>query len=234
MSKILAFIPARFNSKRLIKKNIKLFLGKPLIAWTIEAALNANVEMDVIVSTDSNEIADIAKKYGAEVPFLRAKELATDKASSFSALEDLIIKLSSLGRNYDYIVLLQPTSPLRGSVSIEEAFDLLIVNDANAVVSVTELEHPVEWAMELPVNNDMSSFIDKSICLLKKRSQDFPAKYLLNGAIYCGKTSIVLQEKTFYVRDKIYAYKMPKKNSIDIDDIDSFEYAEYLMLKNKV
>lgn len=229
---ILAFIPARAGSKRLPNKNIKNFAGKPLVAWTIEAALAADLDMDVMVSTDSLAIANIAKNYGAEVPFMRPEELAADDTSMFDSLKDAILKLAKIGRNYKYIMLLQPTSPLRQSLHIEEAFNKLIKTSAESVVAVSKIDHPVEWSIKLPENGDMSNYIQTNLKYLKVRSQDLPARHIVNGAIFCGKIESVLEFKTFYLKSGTYSYEMERRFSIDIDDINDFEYAKFLMLKN--
>ncbi len=231
--KILAFIPARAGSKRLPNKNIKEFAGKPLIAWTIEAALGAKLAMDVVVSTDSLKIADIAQGYGAEVPFMRPEEMAGDSSSTFESLRDTVLKLSAMGREYDYMVFLQPTSPLRKSFHIDEAFNKLIATSAKSVVSVSEVEHPFEWSMIATENGDMTNYINDNLKFLKMRSQELPARVRLNGALFCAKLADVLAQNSFYLAEGTYAYEMEKKFAIDIDELIDFEYAEFLMLRSK-
>ncbi|QPK63130.1 acylneuraminate cytidylyltransferase family protein [Methylomonas sp. LL1] len=231
--KIIAFIPARKGSKRLADKNIKPLAGKPLIAWTIEAALAAGSNMDVIVSTDSPEIEGIAKAYGAEVPFLRPESLAGDNIPTFDALEYTLDRLKKAGREYDTAVLLQPTSPLRKANHIAEALKLLEQPDVRSVVSVSEFEHPVEWTMPLPENRRLDSYISEHEQVLRTRSQDLPKRYRLNGAVYCARTADILQYKSFYMPQGTCAYIMDKVFATDIDDLFDFEYAEFLISKGK-
>lgn len=229
MSRILAFIPARSESKRLPNKNILDFAGKPLIHRTIEAALKCDVEMDVIVSTDCQDIAKIARQAGAEVPFLRPASLASDTSTSFDALEHALGELSLQDRHYEYVLFLQPTSPLRQPHHIEEAIASLESNQSDCVISVTKVSHPVEWIMNLTSSLSMDEFIKKNQETLKKRSQDLSEHYQLNGAIYYGKISLILEQKTFFLTSgNVFGYEMDKKDSVDIDEIDDFQYAEFL------
>lgn len=225
---ILALIPARAGSKRLPKKNIMPLGGQPLIAWTIKAALEAKLDMDVMVSTDSEEIAKIALDYGAEVPFLRPESLAQDTSTSFEAIEYTLKTLADSGRHYDYVMFLQPTSPFRQGQHIEQAYLMLTHLNANAVVSVTELDHPVEWSMTLPENGCLNDFISHHIGQLKTRSQDLPKRYRLNGAISCAQVKALLAHQTFYIPSATYAYKMEAQYSVDIDTLTDFQYAEFL------
>lgn len=228
--KIIAFIPARKGSKRLPNKNIKLCAGKPLIAWTIESALKAKLKMDVVVSTDSEEIAAISKEYGAEVPFLRPKEIATDISTTFDAIKYTLNTLSEQGRNYDFIVLLQPTSPIRQPSHIDEAYTLLQKSQGKSVVSVSAIDHPYEWTMTLAENNSLDSFIKENQHYLKTRSQDLPIRYRLTGSIFCARTTALLREGTFYLKQGVFAFPMAKRYSVDIDELSDFNYAEYLLL----
>ncbi|MCP3851068.1 MAG: acylneuraminate cytidylyltransferase family protein [Gammaproteobacteria bacterium] len=227
--KILAFIPARKGSKRVLNKNIKLCAGKPLIAWTIESALKAKQKMDIVVSTDSNKIAEISKKYGAEIPFLRPDELANDTSTTYDAMKYTLNTLAKQGRVYDFIMLLQPTSPVRQASHIDEAFRLLLESNGKAVVSVSNIDHPNEWTMTLPENNSLDAFIKDNSHYLKQRSQELPVRYRLNGAISCVKVEDFLNEGTFYLKKGVFAYPMENKYSVDIDELSDFEYAQYLL-----
>ena len=212
---ILAIIPARGASKRLPNKNILDFAGKPLIAWTIDAALKSKCITNVIVSTDDAQIASIAKKFGAKVPFLRPDSLATDESTTIDVVVDLVSKLSN---KYKYIALLQPTSPLRTSQHIDESFEQL--GDKDAVVSVVKTEHPIEWCNTLSSNKNLDNFINGTV--RNKRSQDLPERYRINGAIYIIKTDILLREKTFLLEKGAVAYIMDRDVSIDIDQKQDF------------
>lgn len=226
---ILALIPARKGSKRLPDKNIRNLAGKPLIAWTIEAALSCRVAMDVVVSTDADDIAEIARRYGAEVPFLRPASLAGDHATTFDAIEYTLKQLQVLGRQYDVVVLLQPTSPLRKAVHIAEALNQLQAPTVRSVISVSEVEHPIEWTMVLPEDGCLDRYVAEQIPALKSRSQDISKRYRLNGAIFCAKKNDLLHHKNFYMPQGTFAYVMDKAYAVDIDDRLDFDYAEFLI-----
>lgn len=232
MVEILAIIPARGGSKRLPGKNIMDFCGKPLIAWTIEAAKNSKFVTRVIVSTEDKNIAAVARKFGAEVPFIRPAELASDNATTLSVVEHCLSFLKKKQKYVpDFICLLQPTAPLRSSKHIDEAIKLLIAKKADACVSVAENK----------VNPYYSNIIDKNKMFryyIKKSRFDFDAKpdsqktYMLNGAIYVIKPKVLLKEKTFQPR-KTAAYVMSEQDSVDIDNEYDFKIAEFIMMKVK-
>ena len=146
----LAVIPARSGSKGLKDKNIKELLGKPLLAYSIEAALQSEVFDEVHVSTDSRKYADIAQKYGADVPFLRNSDLSSDTASTWDAMKYVLKQYEKLGEKYDTITVLQPTSPLRDAGDIKTAFAFFKNKDANMISSVCEMEHSSLWSNTLP------------------------------------------------------------------------------------
>ena len=213
--RILAIIPARGGSKRLPRKNILDLAGKPLIVWTIEAALKSEYIDHVIVSTEDDEIATISKKYGADIPFMRPNHIATDRSTSVDVVLHSINYFEKVGNHYDYIILLQPTSPLRAVQNIDQAIELLDSKKADAVISVCEAEHSPLWCNKIPKDGDMSNFIDESI--LNKRSQDMDKYYRLNGSIYLCNTERLQKEKTFFLKDSCIAYKMQPEQSVDID-----------------
>ena len=212
---ILAIIPARGGSKRLPGKTILDFAGKPLIAWTIDAALKSKYINNIIVSTDDAQIASIAKEYGAKVPFLRPDNLASDEATTIDVVLDL---LSRISEKYKYIALLQPTSPLRTYQHIDESVEQL--GDKDSVVSVVKTEHPLEWCNTLPSDKNLDNFIDDSV--RNKRSQDLPDRYRINGAIYIVKTDVLLRVKSFLLEKGAVAYVMDRDSSIDIDHKQDF------------
>ena len=201
--KILALIPARGGSKRLPGKNIKDFCGKPLIAWTIEEALKSKFLEDVIVSTDCERIAEISKKYGASVPFLRPSSASTDKATAVDVINHLIQYLEKVELNFTHILLLQPTSPLRTVVDIDSSVNLLLSKDASAVFGVCEAEHPPEWLNVLPNDQSFGSFLKPEE--VSKRSQDFEKYYRLNGAIYLFSMEEFLEEGGIHTIKNSYA-----------------------------
>jgi CMP-N-acetylneuraminic acid synthetase len=219
----LAIIPARGGSKRLPRKNILPLGGKPLIAWSIEAGIKSKYIDEVIVSSDDDEILNIAKNYHS-LSVKRPDELASDNASSFDAIKHTI---ESIEKKYDYIVLLQPTSPLRESKHIDEAIELLEEKKAKAIVSMCEMEHSLLWSNTLPKSLDISSFLNHDI--KNKRSQDLKTYYKLNGAIYICKVERLLQEKTFFIKDNIFAYIMDRKSSVDIDEEIDFLLASSII-----
>jgi len=207
----LAIIPARGGSKRLPGKNIVDFMGKPLIAWTIEAALKSNYINDVIVSTDDQGIADISKEFGAGIPYLRPQHLGGDRVSVVDVLIDF---LQSLDNMPEYVIVLQPTSPLRSSFYIDDAINKMGESDAS--VSVTKVRKPSAWSNSLPKNGSITNFLNKS--MHNRQSQELENCYSLNGAIYICKTDRLLIEKTLLLSSKAVAYNMPYNASIDIDD----------------
>lgn len=225
--RVLAIIPARGRSKGLPGKNIKELCGKPLIAWSIERAkVCSNIDR-VVVSTDDDQIAYVAKKYGAEVPFVRPEELASDTASTL----DVIIHTVEWFEKYEdyrpaYILLLQPTSPLRTIEDIEGAIQTLKYKDARAVVSVCETDHHPWWSNTLPENGNMKAFLRPEI--LNKRRQDLPVFYRLNGAIYLADTDYLYECNGFLGQDT-RAYIMPKERSLDIDTEFDLKMAELLL-----
>jgi len=231
MSKIiLAIIPARGGSKRIPRKNIKMLAGKPLIAWTIEAALATSALTRVIVSTDDDEICQIALQWKADVPFIRPPELSTDNAKSIDVVFHLLERLQKI-ENFspDYILLLQPTSPLRSSADIQAAINLLqSKSDADAVVSVCPVLHPVSWLRH--VDSDGRLFPLEGTNVVSRR-QDAKLLYQLNGSLYLIKTSSLYKERTF-TPEKTFAYIMAPEYSIDIDTPGDFYLAE-LVLRDK-
>lgn len=228
MDNIIGIIPARSGSKGIRDKNIKELNGKPLMAYTIEAALKSQVFRDVVVSTDSLEYKKIAESYGAWVPFLRNKELSTDSASTIDVIEDLLSRLNKIGKNYESLMILQPTSPLRDESHIVGSVKLFKDKSANSVVSMCECEHSPLLTKQLGENKNLDGFLSD---LYKFRRQDFNKFYRLNGAIYLLKMDYFLKYKNFY-KEKSYAFIMDKNKSVDIDDIYDFKYAEFLIKNN--
>ncbi|RUM70957.1 MAG: acylneuraminate cytidylyltransferase family protein [Sulfurovum sp.] len=218
----LAIIPARGGSKRLPKKNILDLKGKPLIAYSIEAGLQSKYIDKVIVSSDDDEILDTSKAFGAEI-IKRPDALASDTATSFDAIKHTIENIEK----YDYIVLLQPTSPLRSALQIDEAIELLETKEANAIVSVCEMDHSPLWSNTLPKDGNMSGFLRDEV--LNKRSQDLETYYRVNGAIYICKTEKLLEEESFFLKENIYGFVMDRESSVDIDEAIDFKLAEWII-----
>jgi len=223
----LAIIPARGGSKRLPRKNVLDLAGKPLIAWTIEAAMKSQYIDKVVVSSDDDEILDIAEQYGSDT-IERPEDLASDTATSFDAIKHTIENIAS----YDYVILLQPTSPLRTEEHIDKAIELLEIKNADAIVSVCEMEHSPLWSNTLSSDGSMHGFIKEEV--KNKRSQDLETYYRLNGAVYICKTTKLLEEKSFFIVDNIYAYEMDRESSVDIDEAMDFKLAKLLMKEKNV
>lgn len=224
---ILAIIPARSGSKGLKNKNIKLLNGKPLMAYTIEAAKESNIFDDIVVSTDSEEYAEIAKYYGANIPFLRPDFLSEDSTSTEDVIMHLLNYYISNGKKFEYFMILQPTSPLRSSEDIKTSLNMLKERNANAIVSVCECEHSPVITTKLDNDMRLDGFLKE---ITGVRRQDFDNYYRINGAIYLCKVDYYLQYKNFYDKD-CYAYVMDRKKSIDIDDIYDFKFAEIMLTK---
>ncbi len=221
--KFLVVIPARGGSKRLPRKNILDLEGKPLIVWSIEAALKSDLIDTVLVTSDDGEILEISKKHGAQI-VKRPESLASDTASSFDAIVHAINSLDDL---FEYIILLQPTSPLRSTQHINEAIKLLEEKNADAIISVCEMEHSPLWSNTLASDNSLKNFIVNEA--KDKRSQDLETYYRLNGAIYICKREELLKEESFFIEKNIYAYIMNTFDSVDIDNKIDFELAKILM-----
>ncbi|EEP61152.1 acylneuraminate cytidylyltransferase family protein [Sulfurihydrogenibium yellowstonense] len=222
----LAIIPARGGSKRLPNKNILLLSGKPMLLWTVESAMQSKYLDEIILSTDSDDIIKVVENYKIKT-IKRPIELASDTAKTVDVVKHII---ENIDKKYDFIVLLQPTSPLRTSNHIDEAIEQLIKLNADAIISVTEVDHSPLWCNILPESLSMENFISEDI--KHKRSQDLPKFYRLNGAIYICKTKKLIEENTFFLKKNIYAYIMDKKSSIDIDEELDFKLAE-IILKEK-
>ncbi|MFA6126532.1 MAG: acylneuraminate cytidylyltransferase family protein [Bacteroidales bacterium] len=223
-SPYIAIIPARGGSKRLPGKNLMLIAGKPLIGWTIEAAIESGVFSRVVVSTDSWEIAVVAAQFGAEVPFMRPDELALDNTPSIEVLIHAVKELlSGQETQLTHLACLQPTSPLRTGENIREAVRLLETKHADAVISVCKTEHSPLWSNTLPESLSLDGFIPEKIQTTP--SQQLPAYYRLNGALYFCRINRMMEEKTLFLKSKAFAYVMNRKDSIDIDDQVDFDLA---------
>lgn len=227
--KNIAIIPARSGSKGLPNKNVKELCGKPLMAYTIEAALRSNCFDEVMVSTDSEVYAEIARKNGASVPFIRSETTSTDNASSWDTVEEVLSEYEKRGYLFDSFCLLQPTSPLRTAEDICAAYDIFNKKASFAVVSVCEAEHSPLWCGLLGEDNELNCFIDRNSM---KQRQAGGKYYRLNGAIYIVTTELFRKDRFLYQKGS-YAYIMDTRKSIDIDTIHDFEYAEFLIQKKK-
>lgn len=227
--KVLAIIPARGGSKGLPGKNIRPLLGKPLIGWTIEQARASRYITEIFVSTDSREIADVAETFGISVPELRPAELASDTAPSSGFVVSTIEKLRKEGKEFDYIILLEPTSPLRETSDIDRSIEMLAGNpQAESIVGVckTECAHPafltrVEEGLLRPFQGEMQAL----------RRQELGELYFFEGTVYVSRVDAFLRKRTFY-HDKTMPYVVPKWKAFEIDDAEDWFIIESI-LKNK-
>ena len=227
---MLAIIPARSCSKGLPGKNIKKMNDKPLIWYTINAAKKSKFTDRIIVSTDDDKIAKISKNYEVEIPFMRPKKLARD--DSF-AIDNYIYTIDRLNKEFNYgiveFVVLQPTSPLRPSLDIDNAIQIFIEKGADSIISVSETIHPPIWSKRINEKGILRNYFD--IRIDNKNRQEIEKAYMPNGAIFVFKFSLLKQKYSYY-SDKTYPYIMPLERSIDIDSKLDFEFVEYLMKKN--
>ena len=221
---ILAIIPARSGSKGVKNKNIRQLYGKPLLAYSIEAAIKSGIFNEIMVSTDSEEYAAIAREYGAKVPFLRSQITSSDQASTWETVREVLANYRGLGKEFDAFCLLQPTSPLRTADDIEKAYKLF-KNAGVAVVSVCETEDSPNLCNILPSDGSLAGF---SKALNGFRRQDREVYYRVNGAIYIVDVD-EFERNDFLYREGSYAYIMDRASSLDIDDEYDFLMAEFIM-----
>lgn len=222
----LAIIPARGGSKRIPGKNLIELNGKPLIQWTIEAANQCDLIDEVVVTSDDQQILDLAKNL--QCNFLeRPAELAGDLSSTASVINHVINTFLEQGKVFDYLICLQPTSPLRDSIVIKKAIKLLDKEHADAVISVCELDHPFQWCGTLPDDRNMVDFL--AGIDVQTRSQDLEKYYRLNGAIYICDVQAFLRGSSVFLKDNIYAYVMDRLASVDIDHYEDLLVAKAFM-----
>ena len=224
--KVLALITARGGSKGLPRKNILPLGGKPLIAWTIEAAQQSGIADQIVLSSDDNEIIKVAETWGCSVPFKRPSVLASDIASSVDVVMHTLDQLPG----FDYIVLLQPTSPLRNAEDIKNAFNALLEAKAKSCISVTEVEQSPYWMYLEDNESRLVKLIHKPD--VPTRRQDLPKVYIPNGAIYISEIKELIKNKTF-IGNNCIAYKMTAESSIDIDCAKDFKKAEQMIIANQ-
>jgi CMP-N,N'-diacetyllegionaminic acid synthase len=220
----LCIIPARGGSKRLPRKNLLPLHGKPLIAYTVEAALESGAFERVCVSTDDEELAEVALQYGAEVPFMRPPELASDSATNVDVCLHALDFYKERGDLHKLYYLLQPTSPLRTPEDITQALALLENRDADSVVSVVPWEHPPFWALDLQDGFILPHWGKGSLV----STQQLPQLWRPTGAIFIGTASILREQQSLYT-SRTLGYQMPPDRSVDIDSFDDWHLAEYLL-----
>ncbi|MGG3563597.1 acylneuraminate cytidylyltransferase family protein [Neobacillus rhizosphaerae] len=222
--KVLAVVPARGGSKGVPRKNIKELAGKPLIAWTITEAKKSSYIDKLILSSDEPEIIEVAKKYDCEVPFIRPKELANDKTPGIEPVLHAIKKME----DFDIIVLLQPTSPLRSVDDIDGCIEKCVVERANSCVSVVEVDKSPYWMFLIEEHSKMSPLMN--VGEIYNLRQELPSVYVLNGAVYVANIPWLERHKTFLTSETI-SYIMPKNRSFDIDTEFDFLMCETIIDK---
>lgn len=229
--KILAIIPARGGSKGLPGKNIRPLLGKPLIAWSIEHAQKSELVDEIFISTDSQEIANVAEQYGVKVPELRPAELAVDTAPSSAFIEYTINKYKKEGNSFDYFILLEPTSPLREVEDVDKSIKMLIDQpEFDSIVGVCKAEdiHPA-FMVKIDKGGGLVSYESEMNTI---RRQDLPEVYFFEGTIYVSKCEAYLHKKVFY-HDSTLPYIVPKWKSPEVDDIIDFVTIEAILKAKK-
>ena len=225
---ILAIIPARGGSKSVPRKNIVKVNGRPLISYTISAALMVDRLTDVVVSTDDPEIAEISRELGAQVPFVRPVDLASDQAQSAPVIEHALYFMEKIkGLKYDAILMLQPTSPLRTSQHIEESLDLFTSQECDSVVSIVSVGGNHPFRMKRLIDNQLVNYIDQGFWDMRPR-QELPPVYIRNGSIYLIERDVLIN-KGQMIGEKCLGMVMGDKESINIDTPLDLKLAELLL-----
>lgn len=220
----IAVIPARGGSKRIPRKNIKEFSGKPMIAWSIEAALDSKCFDQVIVSTDDAEIADIAKSYGANVPFIRPAKLADDYTGTIPVIRHAIESMQTLGHTVDLACCIYATAPFIQLTDIQRGVDILIERNANYAFSVTSYAFPIQRAVRITENGEIEMFQPEHF---DTRSQDLEEAYHDAGQFYWGKATAWLEAKPFFTSHSVPVI-LPRYRVQDIDTPEDWIRAEWL------
>lgn len=229
MKKSIAIIPARGGSKRIPRKNIKNFVGYPIIKYSIEAAIQSNIFDKVMVSTDDSEITAVAKKYGAEVPFLRSAENSSDYAGTAEVIEEVIQEYKKLGQDYFYLCCIYPTAPFVTIEKLKNAMNLLVDSNADCVLPIMRFSYPVQRALKIE-NNLVKMIWPENY---HSRSQDLMPVYHDCGQFYCLKTNSLLEQKKLYP-DKTIPIELPESEVQDIDNEEDWKLAEmkYRLINN--
>lgn len=218
----IAIIPARGGSKRIPRKNIKEFHGKPLIAYSIEAAKKSNCFDKIIVSTDDNEIAEIALKYGAEIPFLRPKDISNDHATTMDVIQHALNWYKEQEKHIEYACCIYATAPFISSLSIKKGLKALTTGNFNYAFSATSFPFPIQRAFSLNSNGTTQMFNPEN---LNTRSQDLVEAYHDAGQFYWGKSDAFLTKKNIFSENS-YAVILPRNTVQDIDTPEDWKNAE--------
>lgn len=227
----LAIITARGGSKRIPRKNIKEFLGQPIIAYSIKAALESGIFDTVMVSTDDEEIADISRRYGAEVPFLRSEKTSNDFATTADVLREVIEEYKKLGREYDNCCVLYPTAPFVTGRKLSDAMEIITSGKADSVLPIVKFGFPPQRAFV--VNDGIVSY--KMPEFAKSRSQDLEPMYHDCGQFCCFKVDMFMKNNSV-VAERTSAIIVPESEVQDIDTLEDWKLAEikYSMMKDRV
>lgn len=227
MSRVLGLINARGGSKGIPRKNVRSLNGKPLIAYAIESGLGARLIDRVVVSTDDQEIAEVAMSFGADIPFMRPPELASDKALQIDAVRHAVEQLARAGDIYDVVVILQPTCPLRSAVDVDGAISMMAESGADTVISVMEVtgQHPLTMYTREPDGRLFPLLESNRAGVLR---QEFRPIWWRNGAIYAIRTPVVMMDRSLYGR-RVVGYPMPAERSVNIDEPLDWIIAEAML-----
>lgn len=223
--KVLAVIPARGGSKGVPRKNIRMLAGKPLIAWTISVAKESKYIDRLIISSEDEEIIEVARRLGCEAPFVRPIELARDDTPG---IEPVLHALRMLP-GYDYVVLLQPTSPLRIAADIDGALEVCISRGAKSTVSVAEPDKSPYWMFKVDSERRMQRLVDDGELITRR--QDLPKVFVVNGAVYVADCEWLIQKRSF-LTDETLAYEMSRERSLDIDTERDMRLCELLLARS--
>ena len=224
----LGLIPAKGCSSRFARKNIRYLGDKPLLAWAAEAARASGIIDRLILSTEDNEVADIAEDFGIEVPFLRPRELAIDPAGASDAALHAIEQLEAVGDYYNTLVILLPTCPLRTAEDIREAYELFLRKDRPFLMSVSEFSHTPLAALQQSADGTLDPYMPQ---YFGRQSQEMPPAYRPNGAIHVLDVEAFKRERS-YLAEPLVGYVMPRERSIDIDTEEDLKAAELRLAQN--
>ncbi|RMZ49853.1 acylneuraminate cytidylyltransferase family protein [Flavobacteriaceae bacterium PRS1] len=225
--KILAIIPARGGSKGVPRKNLFSLNNKPLIYYSIEASLSSDLITHSIVSTDDEEIQQVAKSYGADAPFLRPSELASDSALAVPTIQHSIIEAEKHYKcKFDYVIMLQPTAPLRTSKDIDESLSILIKENADGIISIVDVDNFHPMKMKVIKNKLLYDF--NTPPTENPPRQSLPEIFIVNGAIYASKREVIMNKSSFK-GDFCLPFIMPAERSVNIDNYIDFKVAEYYL-----
>lgn len=224
---LLAIIPARGGSKGIPRKNLKPLAGKPLIGWTIDAAKKASCIDCIIVSTDDFEIATLARELGAEVPFMRPAELAADDTPGIAPVIHAISQLA----NYEWVLLLQPTSPLRSALDIDGIWQFLQEKGATSAVSICKVDAHPYWMYKCSADHRLEPFLRDRPDVTRR--QELDSVFALNGALYLARTDWLIKHKVFIGPDTL-GYVMPPERSVDLDTPQDWRWVEFLIEQSNV